>query len=177
MITPATGIKPIGLPADAQAAKFFAAQLRQFYLDMTTPFHQPGPEKNSSALTRTATNHTGWPLANMCGCIKDIRLPALQVIKCIMTRFLYAVYQFVPRCATGYFKIHFRGTNPSILTTYIASRISLPTHYKKLATRCTAKHNPANFLCWRWGLANVNRQFNNDSFPCHLQGHTFANAI
>jgi hypothetical protein len=35
---PAAGTMSIGLPADAQAAKVFAA------------------------LTRTATNHTGWPL-------------------------------------------------------------------------------------------------------------------
>ena len=45
MTTPATGIKSIGLPADAQGAKVFAAQLRQLFHDGTTSFHLPGPAK------------------------------------------------------------------------------------------------------------------------------------
>jgi len=48
----------------------------------------------------TFTPSTAGPLAKMCGGIKDIRLPALQVIKCIMTRYFFAVYQFVPRRST-----------------------------------------------------------------------------
>ena len=62
MTNPATETKSIGLPADAQAVKFFAAPLRKLYLDVTTLYRLPGPAKNSPALTRTATNHTGWPL-------------------------------------------------------------------------------------------------------------------
>jgi len=42
---PAAGTKSIGLPADAQAAKVFAAQLRQLYLDGTTSYLLPGPAK------------------------------------------------------------------------------------------------------------------------------------
>ena len=42
---PAAGTKSIGLPADAQAAKVFAARLRQLYHDETTLCLQPGPAK------------------------------------------------------------------------------------------------------------------------------------
>jgi hypothetical protein len=42
---PAAGTKSIGLPADAQAAKVFAAQLRHLYHDETTLHLQPGPAK------------------------------------------------------------------------------------------------------------------------------------
>ena len=56
-----------GLPADAQAVKFFAAPLRKFYLDKTTTYRLPGQAKNSPASgPRTATNHTAetlWAIA------------------------------------------------------------------------------------------------------------------
>jgi hypothetical protein len=73
-------IKSIGLPADAQLAAFFALPFikytltrnfftiirdfygRELYLDKNPFTHLPGLAKNSPALTRTATNHTGWPL-------------------------------------------------------------------------------------------------------------------
>jgi len=42
---PAAGTKSIGLPADAQAAKIFAAQLRHLYHDETILRFQPGPAK------------------------------------------------------------------------------------------------------------------------------------
>jgi len=56
-----------------------------------------------------------------------IRLPALQVIKCIMIRKLFTVYQFVPRRSAGTFIASFRVTNPATLTIFFASLISLPT--------------------------------------------------
>jgi len=39
---PAAETKSIGLPADALAVMVFASPSRQFYRDMTTPFHLPG---------------------------------------------------------------------------------------------------------------------------------------
>ena len=42
---PAAETTPIGLPSDAQAAKVFAAQLRQLYHIRTTLFLLPGPAK------------------------------------------------------------------------------------------------------------------------------------
>ena len=43
--THAAETTPIGLPADAQAAKVFAAQLRQLYNDGATLCLLPGPAK------------------------------------------------------------------------------------------------------------------------------------
>ena len=144
---PAAETKSIGLSADTMLSWFLQRHLDNYsmtwqilpvyqdYAIWTVPSGRENPRpstgtfaKTLPAPTQTATPHTTEPLAKMCGGIKDIRLPALQVIKCIITRFLFTVYQFVPRCATGYFKIYSRGTNPANLTTYIASRISLPTH-------------------------------------------------
>lgn len=45
MTDPATETNTIGLPADAQGAKVFAAQLRQLIHDRTTSYHLPGPAK------------------------------------------------------------------------------------------------------------------------------------
>jgi hypothetical protein len=42
---PAAETKSIGLLADAQAAKVFAAQLRQLYYDETTSYLLSGPAK------------------------------------------------------------------------------------------------------------------------------------
>ena len=84
-ITPAAETNTIGLLADALLASFFAklfikyalirnilpvyldSSLRQLYRDKTTPPHLPGPDsyreaKNSTALTRAATNQTAGPL-------------------------------------------------------------------------------------------------------------------
>ena len=76
MTDPATEIKSVGLPADAQLAAFFALPLikytlirnllpstgtllsRQLYHDMTTPNHLPGLAKNSPTLMQSATNQT-----------------------------------------------------------------------------------------------------------------------
>ena len=38
------------------------SHVRQFYRDVTTPYHLPGLAKNSPALTQTATPHTTGPL-------------------------------------------------------------------------------------------------------------------
>ena len=67
MIEPATETEP-GLPADAQAVKFFAAPLIKLYLDKTMTYRLPVPiaigmAKNPPASgPRTATNHTAEPL-------------------------------------------------------------------------------------------------------------------
>ena len=45
MTNPAAETESIGLPSDAQAAKVFAAQLRQVYHDETNLYLQPGPAK------------------------------------------------------------------------------------------------------------------------------------
>ena len=45
MTNPAAETESIGLPADAQAVKVFAAQLRQLYHDETTSYLLPGPAK------------------------------------------------------------------------------------------------------------------------------------
>ena len=63
---------------------------------------------------------------------QHIRLPALQVILFSLTRYLFTVYQFVPRCATGSFNPLQRGTNPATLTIFVASLLSLPTHISKI---------------------------------------------
>ena len=77
MTTPAAETKSIGLLADAQLSAFFAlpfikytltrnlllvnrdSYVRQFYRDVTTPYHLPGLAKNSPAPTQTATQTTG----------------------------------------------------------------------------------------------------------------------
>jgi hypothetical protein len=83
LTNPATGTTRVGLPADTQLAAFFAlpfikytlirnflainrdSYVREFYLDENPHINLPGLAKNSPALTQTATNHTGWPLAKI----------------------------------------------------------------------------------------------------------------
>lgn len=48
MTIPSSETESIGLPADAQAAMVFAAQLRQLYYDETTSYLLPGPAKPCS---------------------------------------------------------------------------------------------------------------------------------
>ena len=87
--------------------------------------------KNHATATQTATNQTAGPLA-IIRLIQDIRLPALQVIKCIMTRNFFNIFQFVPRHAIGAFENSSWETNPATWTNFVASLISLPTHLKKI---------------------------------------------
>ena len=81
LTNPATGTTRVGLLADTQLAAFFAvpfikytlirnflavkrnSYVRELYLNEKPHIHLPGLAKNSPAQTRTATNHTGWPLA------------------------------------------------------------------------------------------------------------------
>ena len=72
MTDPAAETNIIGLPANAQGAKVFAAQLRQLYHDGTTSSHLPGPAKT---LHRDPDGNKPYRLAVM---LKLLALRQLQ---------------------------------------------------------------------------------------------------
>lgn len=67
MTNPAAEANTVGLPAYAQGAKVFAAQLRQLYHDETTSSHLPGPAKT---LHCDRDGNKPYPLAVVCHCRK-----------------------------------------------------------------------------------------------------------
>jgi len=77
----------------------FATQLRKLYRDKTPPAYLDGKAKTICALTQAATKLYRRPLAKMRSGVGVIRLPALQVIKVIMTRQIFDIYQYVSRHA------------------------------------------------------------------------------
>jgi len=117
----------VGLPANAQAVKFFATPLRKLYLDMKTPYRLPGPAKKLASPDADGNKPYRLAVNNNTAEYQHIRLPALQVILFTVTRYFFAVYQFVPRRSTDPFHASYRVTNLYTLTIFCASLISLPT--------------------------------------------------
>lgn len=151
MTNPATVIKRVGLPADAQLAAFFAVPFIKCNLDLKLIRHLPGPSHlDNFAWTRNLPSiYRDWqktrqPLTDGNSPYhravikntrrgKTIRLPALQVIKYTLIRNLFAVYQFVPRRSTCTFKLFVLGDNSCC-----------PDNFR------SQPHKPANALIKNW---------------------------
>ena len=70
---PAAETKSIGWLADAHATMVFATQLKELYLDKTTPTHLDGKAKTIYALTQTATKLYRRPLGVIVSKRKDLK--------------------------------------------------------------------------------------------------------